>query len=124
MNRRQFVVKMLYGLSWAGGGIAAREILLNGSAERRFVLYNIRRELRRGMSRRRVESIADRHYAPFVERRERDDILAFTVWLSGISGIRNLSLLITFAEQKLARAEFVGIDSPEDIPRDAPGPII
>lgn len=88
------------------------------------MLYNIRRELRKGMSRRRVEAIADRHYAPFVERRERDDILAFTVWLSGISGIRNLSLLITFAEQKLARAEFVGIDSPEDIPRDAPGPII
>ena len=121
MNRRQFIVKMLYGLSWAGGGIGAREILFSGSAERRFVLYNIRRELRKGMSRRRVEAIADRHYAPFVERRERDDMLAFTIWLGGI---RNLTLLITFAEQKLVRAEFAGIDSPEDIPSDAPSPIL
>jgi hypothetical protein len=121
MNRRQFIVKMIYGISWAGVGIAAQDILINGSADRRFVLYNIRRELRKGMSRRHIEAIADRHYAPFVEQHERDDILAFTVWLSAM---RNLTLLITFADQKLVRAEFVGIDSPEDTPRDAPRPIL
>ena len=121
MNRRQFIVKMIYGVSWAGMGIGARDFLLNGSADRRFVLYNIRRELRKGMSRRHINVIADRHYAPFVERREGNDILVFTVWLSAM---RNLSLKITLSEQKLARAEFVGIDSPEDIPRDAPSPII
>lgn len=121
MNRRQFIVKMIYGISWAAVGVAARDILLNGSAERRFVLYNIRRELRKGMSRRHIEAIADRQYAPFVERREGGDILVFTVWLSAI---RNLSLKITLNEQKLVRAEFVGIDSPEDIPHDAPSPII
>lgn len=121
MNRRQLIIKPIYGVYWAGVGIAARDVRLNGSAERRFVLYNIRRELRKGMSRKRIEAIADRHDALFVERREGNDILAFTVWLSAI---RNLSLLITFSEQKLVRAEFVGIDSPQDIPRDARNPIL
>ena len=121
MNRREFIVKAIYGISWAGVGVAAREILLNVSADRRFVLYNIRRELRKGMSRRHIDVIADRHYAPFVERREGNDILVFTVWLSAM---RNLSLKITLNEQKLVRAEFVGIDSPRDIPRDAPSPIL
>ncbi|HKY44418.1 MAG TPA: hypothetical protein VJM50_15125 [Pyrinomonadaceae bacterium] len=84
------------------------------------MLYNVMKELRKDMSRSEIEGIVARHSAPFVERHERNDTLALSVWLSAM---RALTLKITFAEQKLTQAEFVGIDSPSDIPRDAPSPI-
>ena len=79
------------------------------------------KELRKDMLRSDVEEIVERHYAPFVERRERSDNLALSVWLSAM---KTLTIVITFEEEKLVRAEFFGIDSPSDIPHDAPGQIL
>ena len=79
------------------------------------------KELRKDMPRGDVEDFVDRHYAPFVERREGNDNLALSVWLSAM---RNLTISITFEEEKLARAEFFGSDSPSDLPSDAPSQIL
>ena len=119
-NKRQFLVQILCYISCAGVGFFSRDFLFSGSADRRFVLYNVMKELRKDMSRNEIEGILSRHSTPFVERHERNDTLALSVWLSAM---KTLTLKINFAEQKLARAEFVGIDSPSDIPRDAPSPI-
>ena len=78
------------------------------------------KELRKDMSRSEIEGIINRHVAPFIERHESNNTLSLSVWLSAM---KTLTLKINFEEQKLARAEFVGIDSPSDIPRDAPSPI-
>ena len=121
MNRRQVIVQTIYYIGCAAAGFFARGIISNVSGERRFVLYNIMKQLRKGMPRSDVEAIVSRNYAPFVERHEKNDMLIFSVWLSAV---RVLYLQLTFAEQKLARAEFAGIDSPSDIPSDAPGPIL
>jgi hypothetical protein len=120
-SRRRFIVQTIYYIACAALGFFSRDIISDVSGDRRFVLYNIMKELRKGMSRSEVEAIGNRHYAPFVERHESNDILTFSVWLSAL---RALYLKITFAEQALARAEFVGIDSPSDIPRDSPSPIL
>jgi hypothetical protein len=121
MNKRQFIVQTIYFLGCAGLGFFSRDIIFTGSADRRFVLYNIMKELRKGMSRSDIEAVVERHYAPFVDRDESNDTLVFSVWLNAI---RALHLKITFAEQKLARAEFAGLDSPSDVPPDAPSPIL
>jgi hypothetical protein len=120
LNKRKFLVQLIYYVSCAAVGFFSRDILFNGSADRRFVLYNVMKELRKDMSRSDIEGIVNRHATPFVERHESNDTLALSVWLSAMKA---LTLKINFAEQKLARAEFVGIDSPSDIPRDAPRPI-
>ena len=120
MNKRRFIVQMICYTGCVAVGFASRDFLFNGSADRRFVLYNVMKELRKDMPRGDVEDIVDRHYAPFVERREWADNLALSVWLSAM---RTLTIKITFEEEKLARAEFFGIDSPSDLPNDAPSPI-
>lgn len=119
-NKRQFIIQLICYISCAGVGFFSRDFLFSGSADRRFVLYNVMKELRKDMSRSEIEGILIRHSTPFVERHERNDTLALSVWLSAM---KTLTLKINFAEQKLARAEFVGIDSPSDIPLDAPSPI-
>ena len=119
-NKRQFLVQMLCCISCAGVGFFSRDFIVSGSADRRFVLYNVMKELRKDMSRSEIEGIINRHAAPFVERHESNNTLSLSVWLSAM---KTLTLKINFADQKLARAEFVGIDSPSDIPRDAPSPI-
>ena len=119
-NRRQLIVQLICCAGCAVAGFASRDFLFSGSADRRFVLYNVMKELRKDMPRNDVEEIVDRHYAPFVERRERSDNLALSVWLSAM---KTLTIVITFEEEKLARAEFFGIDSPSDLPSDAPSPI-
>ena len=119
-NRRQFLGQMICYISCAGVGFFSRDFLFSGSADRRFVLYSVMKELRKDMSRSEAEGIVSRHTTPFVERHERNDTLSLSVWLSAM---KTLTLNLNFAEQKLARAEFVGIDSPSDIPRDAPSPI-
>ena len=115
------MVQTIYFIGCAAIGFFSRDIISNVSGDRRFVLYNIMKELRKGMSRSEVEAIVDRHYAPFVKRYESNDILTLSVWLSAF---RALYLKITFAEKTLARAEFAGIDSPSDIPPDAPNPVL
>lgn len=119
-NKRQFIFQLIGYITCAGVGFFSRDFLFSGSADRRFVLYSVMKELRKDMSRSQIEDIVSRHSTPFVERHERNNTLALSVWLSAM---KTLTLKINFAEQKLARAEFVGIDSPSDIPRDAPSPI-
>ena len=120
INKRRFIVQLICYAGCAVVGFASRDFLFNSSADRRFVLYNVMKELRKDMPRGDVEDIVDRHYAPFVERRERNDNLALSVWLSAMN---ILTISITFEEEKLARAEFFGSDSPSDLPSDAPSPI-
>ena len=120
-NRRQFNVQIVYCISCVVLGFFSRDFLFSGAADRRFVLYNVMKELRRDMSRTEIEGVVARHNAPFVERRQSNDMMALSVWLSAM---KVLTLRITFAEQKLVRAEFAGIDSPSDIPHDAPSPIL
>jgi hypothetical protein len=120
INKRRFIVQLICYTGCAVAGFASRDFLFSGSADRRFVLYNVMKELRKDMARSDVEDIVDRHYAPFVERRDWNDNLALSVWLSAM---RTLTISITFEEEKLARAEFFGIDSPSDLPSDAPSPI-
>jgi hypothetical protein len=119
-NKRQFIIQLICYVSCAGVGFFSRDFLFSGSADRRFVLYSVMKELRKDMSRGEIEGIVSRHATPFVERHESNNTLSLSVWLSVM---KTLTLKINFAEQKLARAEFVGIDSPSDIPRDAPSPI-
>ena len=120
INKRRFIVQMICCAGCAVAGFASRDFVFNGSADRRFALYNVMKGLRKDMPRGDVEDIVDRHYAPFVERREWNDNLALSVWLSAMN---TLTIKITFEEEKLARAEFFGIDSPSDLPGDAPSPI-
>lgn len=120
-NRRRFIVQLICYAGCAAVGFASRDFLFSGSADRRFVLYNVMKELRKDMPRGDVEDIVDRHYAPFVERREWNDNLALSVWLSAMN---TLTIRITFEEEKLARAELFGSDSPLDIPNDAPSQIL
>ena len=121
INRRQFSAQIVYCISCAVLGFFSRDFLFSGAADRRFVLYNVMKELRKDMSRTEIEGIVTRHLAPFVERRQNNDMMALSVWLSAM---KVLTLKITLAEQKLARAEFAGIDHPSDIPHDAPSPIV
>ena len=119
-NKRQFIIQLICYILCATLGFFSRDFLFSGSADRRFVLYSVMKELRKDMSRGEIEGIVSRHATPFVERHERNNTLSLSVWLSAM---KTLTLKLNFAEQKLARAEFVGIDSPSDIPRDAPSPI-
>ena len=121
INKRQFNVQLICYIGCAVLGFFSRDIVFSGAADRRFVLYNVMKELRKDMSRVDIDGLIRRHSTPFVERRESNNTLTLSVWLSSINA---LTLNITFVEQKLARAEFVGSDSPSDIPRDAPSPII
>ena len=120
-NRRQFNVQIVYCISCAVLGFFSRDYFFSGAADRRFVLYSVMKELRMDMSRTEIEGIVARHDAPFVERRQSNDRLTLSVWLSAM---KVLFLTITFSEQKLVRAEFAGGDSPSDIPHDAPSPIV
>lgn len=112
---------MAYFVIGAGVGFVSRNFVWSGHEDRRFVLYNIMKELRKEMARSEVEAIIRGHSAPFVERYERVDLLMLTVWLSAL---RNLFLKMSFDDQKLTRAEFADLDSPEDVPPDAPPSIV
>jgi hypothetical protein len=79
------------------------------------------KELRKEMARSEVEAIISRHFAPFVERYEKEDLLTLTVWSSML---RALYLKMSFSGQKLMRAELAGVDSPEDVPGDTPPAIV
>lgn len=117
ISKREFLVQMTYFTLGAGIGFVSREVVWTGRQDRRFLLYNIMKELRKDMSRSEVEAIINHHYAPFVGRFEMQNTVTLSVWLSAL---RALYLKVIFSDQKLARAEFVGIDSPTDVPPDAP----
>ena len=117
VSKREFIAQMAYFAIGAGVGFVSRNFVWSGHEDRRFVLYNIMKELRKEMSRSGVEAIICRHSAPFVERYETEDRLTLTVWLTSL---RALFLNMSFSDQKLIRATFAGVDSPEDVPRDAP----
>ena len=121
IGKREFISQMAYFAIGAGVGFVSRNVVWNGHEDRRFVLYNIMKELRKGMARSEVEAIISRHSAPFIDRYEKEDRLTLTVWLSTL---RALYLLMSFSDQKLTRAEFAGLDSPEDVNPDAPPAIL
>jgi len=120
MNKREFIVQTIYLTSAAALGFFSRDVVFSGTADRRFLLYNMMRELRKDMSRTEVEGIVSRHYAPFVTRYQNQDTLTLSVWLNAF---RVLYLTMIFSELKLTRAEFTGGDNPSDVPSDAPSPI-
>jgi hypothetical protein len=120
-SKREFILQMAYFAIGGGVGFVSRNVVWNGHEDRRFVLYNIMKELRKEMARSEVEAIISRHAAPFIDRYEKEDRLTLTVWLSTL---RALYLMMSFSGQKLTRAEFVGVDSPQDVPRDAPPPLV
>jgi hypothetical protein len=120
-SKREFILQISYFVIGAGVGFVSRNVVWNGHEDRRFVLYNIMKELRKEMARSEVEAIISRHSAPFIDRYEKDDRLTLTVWLSTL---RALYLKMSFSDQKLIRAEFAGLDSPEDVNPDAPPAIL
>lgn len=117
VSKREFIEQMTYFAIGAGVGFVSRNFVWSGHEDRRFILYNIMKELRKDIGRSEVETIISRHTTPFVERYEREDLLTLTVWLSAL---RNLYLKMSFSDQKLTRAEFGGVDSPQDVPVDTP----
>jgi len=116
-NKREFLGQL--ALMAVGGGLAlvGRDILLQRDADRRFALYNIMRELRKGMSHAEVESVISRHEAPYIERRALDEAIQLSVKLGGINW---LYLALEFNTDKLTQAHFGGEDNPWDVPKDAP----
>jgi hypothetical protein len=120
-RKREFILQMAYFAIGAGVGFVSRNVVWNGHEDRRFLLYNIMTELRKEMARSEVEAIISRHSAPFIDRYEKEDRLTLTVWLSTL---RALYLKMSFSDQKLIRAEFAGLDSPQDVSPDAPPAIV
>ena len=120
MKKREFLGQI--GLLAVGGGLAlvGRDIILERDAERRFALYNIMRELRKGMLRAEVESIISRHDAPFIRHDIRDQSISLSVKLGGIN---MLYLALEFGTGMLSKARFGGEDNPWDVPKDAPSNI-
>jgi len=88
--------------------------------ERRFVLYHIRGELRKEMSKAEVEEIISRHQTPYLRRIETENGVNLLVHL-GLAD--TLSLVIGFSDDKLKGAKLAGEDSPMDVPKDAPSDI-
>jgi hypothetical protein len=117
MTKREFLGHL--GLVAVGGGLAlvGRDIILERDADRRFALYNIMRELRKGMSRGEVDSIINRHDAPYIRKDTKDESIFLSVKLGGIN---MLYVALGFATGKLIKAKFGGEDNPWDVPKDAP----
>jgi hypothetical protein len=117
MNKREFLSQL--GLFAAGGGVAlvGRDVFLERDADRRFALYNIMRELRKGMSRTEVDSIISRHDTPFIRKVAENEKVYLSVRLGGIN---MLYLTLEFANGMLTTAKFSGEDNPRDVRKDAP----
>ena len=120
MNKREFLGQLC--LVGVGGGLAlvGREIFLEKDADRRFALYNMMRELKKGMSRAEVESVINRHDAPYIRKHTEAESLKLSVMLGGIN---ELYLALEFTAGKLIKARFGGEDNPWDVPKDAPSKI-
>ncbi len=88
--------------------------------ERRFVLYHVRNELKKEMSKAEVEEIIGRHQTPYLQRIETESSVNLLVHL-GLAD--SLTLSIDFLDNKLKSAKLAGEDSPKDVPEDAPSDI-
>ena len=120
MDRRRFfsqigLIALGVGLAWFVG-----TAFLNLHADRRFTLYNIMRELHKGMPRSEVEAIIGRHDTPFIMKHSEDAHVSLSVSLGGRD---YLYLAMNFVDGKLAKAHFGGEDNPWDIPKDTPAKI-
>lgn len=117
MTKREFFE--VSGLLILGGalGIFHRDLLFNPNAERRFALYNIRRDLNLRMSRKQVEDIIKQHDAPYIEKQFESNEIRLTVKLGLID---ELYLIMMFSNENLIQARFAGEDHPFDVPKDAP----
>ncbi|MGH9900519.1 MAG: hypothetical protein ACRD68_01630 [Pyrinomonadaceae bacterium] len=117
MNRREFLGEL--GLLAVGGGlgIVVRDFIFDRDADRRFALYNIMRELQKGMPAGEVETIIGRHDAPFIEKHRRDNSISLFVSMGAINA---LYLVMEFSGGRLQKARFSGEDNPWDVPKDAP----
>ena len=117
MNKREFLGQL--GLLVVGGALAliGTDIFLERDADRRFALYNIVRELRKGMSRAEVESVISRHDAPYIRKDTQADSFFLSVKLGGLD---KLYLALEFDAGKLTTAKFGGEDNPWDLPEDVP----
>ena len=91
--------------------------ILDVNWERRFVLYHIRNELKKDMSKADVEEIINRHQTSFLTKIETGEGINLGVNL-GMAD--SLSLFLHFSENKLKSAYLAGEDHPKDIPKDAP----
>ena len=91
--------------------------ILDVNWERRFVLYHIRNELKKDLSKTEVEEIISRHQASFITRFEARDRINLLVNL-GVTD--SLSLILSFENDKLNSAVLMGEDHPKDVPKDAP----
>ena len=120
MDRRHFLGQL--GLIGLGVGFAwvFSATFLNVHADRRFTLYNIRRELHKGMPRSEVEAIVGRHDAPFIMKHSEENKISLSVSLGGRDF---LYLAMEFVGGKLAKAYFGGEDNPWDVPKDVPSRI-
>ena len=120
MNKREFLGQL--GLVAVGGGLSlvGRDVILDRDADRRFALYNIMRELRKGMSRAEVESVISRHDAPFIRKEKGADFISLSVMLGRIN---MLYLALEFTRELLSKAKFGGEDNPQDVPKDVPSNI-
>lgn len=88
----------------------------DSNRERRFVLYHIRNELTKEMSRNEVEEILERHQTSFIHRYETKNVIILRVDV-GIA--RSYLLTIGFSDGKLNGAGFATEDGPYH-PKDAP----
>jgi hypothetical protein len=90
-------------------------------ADRRYTIYNVRRELRAGMTRDEVQDIVSHHNASFLYKYATADRVILRV----DTGLANSYLLsITFRDDRLLSAKIRGEDGPHEIFHDAPPDII
>lgn len=106
-----------YLLAGAILGLLVEHSLFQLDSDRRYALYNIRRELKFGLSRAEVEAIIARHQTPFIHI-HRGEGITLTVKLGGLA--QYCELLLAFEEEKLTDARIRGEDGPHDRFRDAP----
>ena len=121
MNKREFLGQL--GLVAMGATLAlvCGDLVFDRDADRRFALYNIMRQLKKGMSHYEVEVVINRHDAPFIEKISDENSISLYVWLGGVSV---LYLTIVFSNGVLETARFAGEDNEWDAPNDAPQSIM
>jgi len=119
MDKREFLGSLGLLAVGAGLGVFVRDYF-DRDADRRFALYNIRRELRKGMTRDEVGAVVARHDTPYIIKREWPDKLSLTVE-TGL--INRLYLSLHFSDGVLTEARFGGEDHPQDVPADVPSNI-
>jgi hypothetical protein len=98
-------------------GLVVEHALFQLDSDRRYALYNIRRELKFSLSRAEVEAIIARHQTPFIHI-HRGDGIALSVKLGGLA--RHCELSFAFEGDKLTTARIRGEDGPHDRFGDAP----